>query len=162
MYKLKSSFLLFLLVLALIFTLFANTETSHGGNKFPKCIVGTYLNTEASGTRSLWTLAKGGTFAATSSAQASLMFSNEQGTWKKVGKRQIEIVSLDFSYGANGELINIARVDITLIFKDNRCQETEGEFVLRFFEGGEDPLNPATNTGEPILGTFEGRRVNVD
>ena len=30
-----------------------------------------------------------------------------------------------------------------------------------FFEAGEDPLNPASDTGQPITETFTGRRVRV-
>ncbi len=46
---------------------------------------GTYLMDEAGGATSLWTLEADGTFFATSSLQALLKFSDQQGSWKKHG-----------------------------------------------------------------------------
>jgi hypothetical protein len=50
-------------------------------------------------------------------------------------------------------------VDIVVSFTDEGCDEIEGDFLLRFFEGDEDPLDPSTDTGEPLSDTMTGRRV---
>jgi len=56
-------------------------------------------------------------------------------------------------------IVNTARVDALFSFTDSSCTAIQGSFTLRFFEGGEDPLVPATDTGESVTDTFEGRKV---
>ena len=129
--------------------------------KFKNCLVGTYLIEEGSGTRGLWEFNKDGNFTGTSSAQPLLNFSTLQGVWKQTGKRTAKATVLDFSFDDQENLINIARVDILIRGKGGKCRKVEGEFSLRFFEEGEDPLNPHTDTGKPFMDLFTGQRILV-
>ena len=126
-----------------------------------ECVVGTYLVFQGSETDSLWTFASGGNLIVTSSAQPALNFSTQQGTWEIVGPEEIRATLLDFSFDDEGDLINIARVDIVVSFTDTGCDEIEGDFLIRFFEADEDPLDPSTDTGEPLSDTMTGRRVTL-
>lgn len=148
-------FLLFLLVIPRV-------EPAEAGGSYPGCFVGTFLIEEGNGTMSLWTFDKRGTLIINSSAQKALNFSTEQGAWKKSGTRMASAVALDFSFDENGELLNIARVDATVHYNGNQCGEIEGDFTLRFYESGEDPLDPDSDTGEIISDTFTGRRVSPE
>ena len=148
-------------VLIIILGVLSHPSISHAG-KFPKCFIGTYLIEEGSGTISLWTFGARGTIIVTSSEQKELSFSTEHGSWEKSGSRQAKSTMLDFSFGEEGELSNLARVDVTTNFIGINCDEVEGSFTLRFFDKDEDPLNPDNSNGEPISDTFTGRRVSTE
>jgi len=153
-----------IMILAIFFTVLGVLhfpELSHAA-KFPKCFIGTYLIEEGSGTISLWTFGARGTIIVTSSEQKELSFSTEHGAWEKSGGRQAKSTMLDFSFGEDGKLTNIARVDATTNFIGSTCNEIEGSFTLRFFDKDENPLNPDNSNGEPITDTFTGRRVSTD
>jgi hypothetical protein len=128
---------------------------------FPRSCAGTYLIQEGSGTTSLWTLEADGVFLATSSAQELFNFSDQQGVWDKDGGAGAKAVILDFSFDGSGALINVGRIDISLHTVGQGCANIAGSFALRFFESGEDPLDPSTDTGTPITDTFTGRRLTV-
>ncbi|MFY9824666.1 MAG: hypothetical protein WAM82_25030 [Thermoanaerobaculia bacterium] len=81
--------------------------------------------------------------------------------WESDGSAGAKGVLLDFSVDSSGALLNIARVDIVLHRVGHDCAMIAGSFSLRFFEAGEDPLNPASDTGTPITDTFTGRRLTV-
>jgi hypothetical protein len=70
-------------------------------------------------------------------------------------------VLLDFSFDVGGALINVGRVDIALHTVGGGCDSVAGNFTLRFFETGEDPLDPASDSGQPIADTFTRHRVGV-
>ena len=127
-----------------------------------KCLVGTYLIEEGSGTRDIWTFNEDGTFIGTSSAQPLLNFSTLQGVWKQTDWRTVKATVLDFSFEDQGSLRNIARVDFLVRITRHACEAIEGEFSLRFFESGEDPLHPETDTGEPYMDLFRGHRITVN
>jgi hypothetical protein len=123
---------------------------------------GTYLMAEDGGATSLWTLEADGTFFATSSLQALLNFSDQQGSWKKDGNDGIKGVVLALVFDADNELLNVSRVDISLHTVGNGCDNIAGSLEVREFTAGEDPLDPSTDTGEPIAtDTFTGRRVKA-
>ena len=92
------------------------------------CMPGTYLVEQGDGTQSLWTLSKDGDVHITSSAEAALQFSHEQGVWRQSGARTAKITTLDFSFGpqVNGEEppLAIARVDAQLTFLE-ACHRVE-------------------------------------
>ncbi|MEZ4868831.1 MAG: hypothetical protein R3C14_46330 [Caldilineaceae bacterium] len=136
-------------------------EASAPMQAFPANCAGTYLIQEGSGAQSLWSLEKDGVMLGTSSAQAAFNFTNQQGTWEKNGAQGVKAVLLDFSFDANSALLNTGRVDIQLHTADNGCTNVAGQFTLRFYEAGEDPLNPGSDTGQPISDTFTGRRVKI-
>ena len=102
-----------------------------------------------------------GVFLGTSSAQPSFNFSNQQGVWDKDGNQGAKAVILDFSFDGSGALINIGRVDIALHTVGDGCANVAGTISLRFFTGGEDPLDPSTDTGSAITDTFTGRRLTL-
>lgn len=123
---------------------------------------GTYLMAENGGATSLWTLEAGGAFFASSSLQPLLNFSDQQGSWEKDGNNGIKGVVLALVFDENNELLNVSRVDILLHTVGRGCDNIAGSLEVREFTGGEDPLDPATDTGEPIAtDTFTGRRVKA-
>jgi len=146
------------LFFALLLTGFSATLLASG---FPENCAGTYLNQEGSGAQSIWTFGKDGSFLGTSSTQRAFNFSSQQGVWENDGSGDAKAVFLDFSFDAGGALLNIGRVDIVLHTVGQGCANIAGSFSLRFFEAGEDPLNPASDTGTPITDTFTGRRLTV-
>ena len=83
--------------------------------------------------------------------------------WERDGDQGVKAVWLNFSFDpASGEVIGVARRDITLHTVGRGCDNVAGTSTLRFFEAGkEDPLNPASDTEEPVIQPFTGRRVSV-
>lgn len=132
------------------------------GVAFGSGVVGTYLVEEDSGAKSLWTFAVDGNLFITSSTQPSLLFSNQQGAWRYTGLRRVTAVSLDFSFDEDNAWLNTARVDAWLTCDDADCSTISGAITIRFFEEGEDPLDPSTDTGEELTDTFEGRRITIE
>ena len=132
------------------------------GRSFGGKCAGTYLVNVSNGNIDLWSFSSDGIFFGTSSGQGIFNFSDFQGAWKKTGLRDITGTVLDFSFGDGGELINIARLDATLRFLYRKCEEVEGELILRFFELDEDPLDLDSDSDEPLEFTFTGRRVTVN
>ena len=121
---------------------------------------GTYLMDEAGGATSLWTVAADGTFFATSSLQPLINFSDQQGSWEKEGSDGLRGVLLALVFDGNGDLLNVSRVDITLATVGAGCDDIAGSLEVREFTGDEDPLDPSTDTGDPIAeDTFTGRLV---
>lgn len=137
---------------------YADSDSKKSG----KCLAGTYLIEEGSGTRDIWTFNEDGTFIGTSSAQPLLNFSTLQGVWKQTDWRTVKGTVLDFSFEDQGSLRNIARVDFLVRINRHACEAIEGEFSLRFFESGEDPLHPETDTGEPYIDLFTGQRITIN
>jgi hypothetical protein len=121
---------------------------------------GTYLMAEAGGATSLWTLEADGTFFATSSLQGILKFSDQQGSWEKDGNDGLKGAVLALVFDDDGSLLNVSRVDMSLHTVGNGCDNIAGSLEVREFTGSEDPLDPTTDTGEPIAtDTVTGRRV---
>lgn len=127
---------------------------------FPAHCAGTYLMAEDGGATSLWTFEGGGTFFATSSLQSLLNFSDQQGSWERDGSRGAKGVVLALVFDENNALLNVSRVDVSVHTVGNGCDTIAGSLVVREFTGSEDPLDPSTDTGDPIAtDTFTGRRV---
>jgi hypothetical protein len=128
------------------------------------CIPGVYLVQESSGTQSLWSFSGDGTIHTTSSAQGAFHFGDGYGGWKQTRHQQVGSTFLDFTYnpsptGSGVPPSAVARVDALSSFSEH-CAEIHGTFELRFFDPvSEDPLDRATDTGEPVVETFTGRRV---
>jgi hypothetical protein len=137
-------------------------DAGAGSKKFPKCFVGTFLVDEGNGTKSIWTFGSHGTFFVTSSAQAALNFTDEQGAWIRTGKLKAEAVSLDFSFNPDGSPANIAKVNVDVTFTDNDCGGIEGEFTVSFYAPDVDPLDLDSIPENVISDTFTGRRVSVE
>ena len=150
------------LVLTLAASVFTAESQAGGSDKYPKCFIGTYLIEEGSGTTSLWSLGARGVITITSSVQQALDFSSAQGAWIRTGKLRAATTSLDFSFDSNGDLLNIAKINADLQFRDKSCTEIEGEFTVYFYEPGVDPLDPGSVPENVITDTFTGRRVTVE
>ncbi|NIP38754.1 MAG: hypothetical protein GWO07_08440 [Candidatus Dadabacteria bacterium] len=142
---------------SLLFSCDNNTEAS----EFPECFVGTYLNEEGSGAKSIWNLSSDGTFTGQSSTEKVFNFTGQMGAWRSTGSNSAEILMLDFSFDEQGNFANTARIDIEIEFEGENCEETVGSFELRFFEEDEDPLDVSTDTGEAIEDTYTGRKVII-
>jgi hypothetical protein len=149
------------LVPALLFAcLFGGSSASLLAGGFSGNCSGTYLMAEAGGATSLWTLEADGTFFATSSLQALLKFSDQQGSWERHGNDGIKGVVLALVFDDDNALLNVSRVDVSLHTVGRGCDNIAGSLEVREFTAGEDPLNPATDTGDPIAtDTVTGRRV---
>jgi hypothetical protein len=140
------------------FLLAGSATLSAGG--FPARCAGTYLMAEDGGATALWTFEADGAFFATSSLQPLLNFSDQQGAWEQDGSRGAKGVVLALVFDENNALLNVSRVDVTLHTVGNGCDTITGSLVVREFTGSEDPLDPSTDTGDPIAtDTFTGRRV---
>ena len=153
-----------LLALMLIWTMalpISEAKSDSNGRKGSTCLTGAYLIKEGSGTRGVWTFTGDGNFIGTSSAQPLLNFSTLQGVWKQTDWKRAQATVLDFTVDDQGNLINIARVDILIETDRKFCNTIEGEFSLRFFEEGEDPMKPETDTGSPITDIFTGERITA-
>lgn len=131
------------------------------------CVPGSYLVEQSDGTQSLWTLTADGTLHITSSAEAALGFSHEQGIWEAKGPRRVAAVALDFNFvlaapGSGVPPAAVARVDARLAFS-KKCTLLKGSFELRFFDvDTEDPLDPSTDLGDSISETITGRRLTLE
>lgn len=142
--------------------LLLGTSAALAAGGFPASCAGTYLIAEDGGATSLWTLEADGTFFATSSLQPLVNFSEQKGSWEKDGSNGAKGVVLALVFGDSNELINVSRVDVSLHTVGSGCDNIAGSLVVREFTGGEDPLDPSTDTGDPIAtDTFTGRRVKA-
>ena len=149
------------LVRTLLFAcLLAGSSTSLFARGFSGSCSGTYLMAEAGGATSLWTFEADGTFFATSSLQALLKFSDQQGSWEKDGANGLKGAVLALVFDDDNALLNVSRVDVSLHTVGGGCDNIAGSLEVREFTGGEDPLDPDTDTGDPIAtDTVTGRRV---
>lgn len=146
-------------VLALAFLLVLPSAPLLAG-AFPASCAGTYLIEEDGGARDFWTFAADGSFFGTTSTQPLFNFSNQQGSWEKIGNDGAQGVLLAFVFDDDNTLLTTARIDIFFHTLGPGCDEIAGSLEVRTFEDGEDPLDPSTDTGEPIAtDTFTGRRV---
>jgi hypothetical protein len=128
----------------------------------PASCAGTYLIQEGGGAKDVWTFATDGAFFGTTSTQPLFNFSNQQGSWEKAGSDGARGVLFAFVYNNDNTLLTTARIDIAFQTAGQGCDQIAGSLVVRTFEDGEDPLDPATDTGDPIASdTFTGRRVQV-
>ncbi|WP_437806852.1 hypothetical protein [Sorangium sp. So ce1078] len=153
-------FALSLLPLAAFGLALRPAPTLAGGS--PQSCAGTYLISEAGGARDFWTLAADGSFFGTTSTQLLYNFSNQQGSWEKVGNNGARGALFAFVYNESNTLMTTARIDIVLHTVGRGCDEIAGSLVVRTFEDGEDPLDPSSDTGEPIASdTFTGRRATA-
>jgi hypothetical protein len=151
------------LVQAIVFALLlGGSSASLLARGFSGNCSGTYLMAEAGGATSLWTLEADGTFFATSSLQGILKFSDQQGSWEKDGNNGLKGAVLALVFDDDGGLLNVSRVDVSLHTVGNGCDNIAGSLEVREFTAGEDPLNPSTDTGDPIAtDTVTGRLVKA-
>lgn len=152
------------LIHALLFVcLLGGSSAALSAGGFSGNCSGTYLMAEDGGATSLWTFEADGAFFATSSLQPLLNFSDQTGSWEKDGSNGLKGVVLALVFDENNELLNVSRVDMSLHTVGNGCDNIAGSLEVREFTGSEDPLDPSTDTGDPIAtDTVTGRRVKVN
>ncbi|MDY7094341.1 MAG: hypothetical protein SX243_15330 [Acidobacteriota bacterium] len=146
-------------VLSLLLCLSAFTPLEAQGPK-GQC-GGSYYIEEDGGARDVWTFSADGTFFGTTSTQPLIGFSDQQGHWQRQGQGG-EGVLLTFVFNDDNTLLTVGRVEIEFQADDIRCNRISGSLSVRTFEDGEDPLDPSTDTGDPIAeDTFVGRRIRA-
>ena len=151
-----------LVPILLLALLLGGSSTALMAAGFPESCAGTYLIDEDGGATALWTFEADGTFFATSSLQPLLNFSDQQGAWERDGHDGIKGVVLALVFDEDNSLLNVSRVDVALHTVGQGCDNIAGSLVVREFTGSEDPLDPSTDTGDPIAtDTLTGRRVKA-
>lgn len=151
-----------LFLVSLPVSLLAVPSAPSFASSLPASCAGTYLIQENGGARDFWTFASDGAFFGTTSTQPLYNFSNQQGSWEKVGNGGAKGVLFAFVYNDDNTLLTTARIDIAFQPAGQGCEQISGSLVVRTFEDGEDPLDPSTDTGDPIASdTFLGRRVRA-
>ena len=76
--------------------LLAGSSAALSAEGFPEKCAGTYLMAEDGGATSLWTFGADGTFFASSSLQALLNFSDQQGSWERDGFQILEKYGVEY------------------------------------------------------------------
>jgi len=146
----------------LLFSIPTSAAASHASPRdFPSCFIGTFLVQEGNGAQSIWTFGPGGVLFIISSAQEALNFTDEQGAWKKTGKREAVGTTLDFSFDPDGSLANIAKVNSDITFTGRSCSDIQGQFTVSFYAPGVDPLDPDSTPENVVSDTFTGKRVQA-
>ena len=140
---------------------FAGASTNAAADKkskdFDKHVAGSYLiGLDLVGTdgtpfavQALATLASDGGVVATDTDDFGLgtglfYHSPKQGSWKKVGKRDIRITVLEFAYDSFGNLTTIFKLVFLVEFEDKRFDTGGGLVGFEAFLPGQDVLDPET------------------
>ncbi len=145
----------------LFLSVLCSNETRANKNYYGigKLIAGTYLLTEdTNGGSRIVTITAGGNWFGIHSLEFDDKFSNQQGVWKKTGKREITVRTLNFSSLADG--IGSALFSFTVEF-DKSYQQISGELSGKIFSFGDDPLDPNADPKETLTNTFTGKRLRV-
>jgi hypothetical protein len=87
-------------------------------------------------------------------------FTNQQGTWKRLGEFEIAAITLDLAYQSKkGKFLGTAIARYNLQF-DDMLQTLAGSMQGKIFSSGIDPLNPGeTKPVAEFSDSFEARRV---
>ena len=122
-------------------------------------IAGTYLLTEDDdGGSRIVTITADGNWFGIHSYQLNNKFSNQQGVWKKTGKRNITVRTLNFSSLEDG--VGSSLFSFTVDF-DIEYQQVSGELSGKLFLPGVDPLDPVAVPIKTFSNTFTGKRLIV-
>ena len=145
-------------------------DSRHSGRgNFGERVAGTYLITfdrddEDPTFRRLVTLTAHGNWLSVDAHQYSdeFTFTDQQGAWKRSGRREITARVIDFNYSpAGGGPTGVTRIRFVVRFTSN-LQEVHGTMFGETFPADENPLDPE---GPPLVtfeATFTGQRVTVD
>ena len=161
-----------LVTLTLLFpvetTVYADSDRFRSGS-FGKKITGAYLVREGVPKDNptffrLITLTADGNWLSTESHQQTVEFgfSDQQGVWKKSGRREITANVIDFDIDAvTGQPNGVTRIRFVMVFSKN-FKEVSGNFFGEDFDLTQDPLNPEEIPRATFDGTFFGNRVTVE
>lgn len=146
------------------------TKRTDTQNRFGVRIAGTYIVTRQpdDGPSRILTIFADGNLASIQSVQfggESLggdWFSNQHGTWERVGKHESEATVLNLAYEPlTGEFLGTAIAHYNLQF-DNMFQTVTGKVTGKIFSPGVDPLNPGeTKPIAEFSDAFQAQRVTV-
>lgn len=149
--------LLTILFLGSLFTNEAGAYKTDSG--FSGVIAGTYLLTEDDdGGSRFVTITSDGCWFGIHSYQLDSKFSNQQGVWKKTGKRTITARTLNFSLLKDG--VGSSRFTFIVEF-DKTFQQVSGELSGKLFPPGVDPLDPLAIPIKTFSNTFTGKRLII-
>ncbi len=136
-----------------------DTSADRNDSTFGRNIAGTYLLTEDDdGGSRIVTITADGNWSAIHSYQLDNKFSNQQGVWKKTGKRKITVRTLNFSSLEDG--VGSSLFSFTVEF-DKTYQQVSGELSGKLFSPGVDPLDPVAVPIKTFGNTFTGKRLIV-
>ncbi len=122
-----------------------------------KKIAGTYLLTEDDeGGSRIVTITADGSWFGIHSYQLDNKFSNQQGVWKKTGKREITVKTLNFTSSKDGT--GSSQFSFLVEF-DNDFQQVSGEHSGKLFLPGVAPLDPVAVPTKTFSNTFTGKRL---
>lgn len=128
-------------------------------SSFGEKIAGTYLLTEDDdGGSRIVTITSDGSWFGIHSYQLDNKFSNQQGIWKKTGKRKITVRTLNFSTLKDG--VGSSRFTFIAEF-DREYQQVSGELFGKLFPPGVDPLDPLAVPIKTFSNSFTGKRLIV-
>ena len=145
----------------LFLNVLCSNETRADKNDYDigKLIAGTYLLTEDDdGGSRIVTITADGNWLGIHSSQLDNKFSNQQGVWKKTGKREITVRTLNFSSLEDG--VGSSKFRFTAEF-DKTYQQVSGELSGKLFPPGVDPLDPVAVPIKTFSNTFTGKRLTV-
>ena len=144
-------------------TVYADSDHSRSGN-FEKRIAGTYLVREAPDEAEIFlrliTLTADGNWFSIDAHQQSFGFSDQQGVWKKSGRREITANVIDFDLLPDGTPKGVVRIRFVMSFSKNLRRVT-GTFFGEAFTLDQDPLDPNAMPIDTFENTFQGKRVIV-
>ena len=124
-----------------------------------KLIASTYLLAEDDdGGSRIVTITADGNWFGIHSYQLDNKFSNQQGVWKKTGKREITVRTLNFS--SLEDSVGSSLFSFTVEF-DKTYQQVSGELSGKLFPPGVDPLDPVAVPIKTFTNTFTGKRLLV-
>lgn len=126
---------------------------------FGEQIAGTYLlNEDDNGGSRIVTITADGNWFSIHSRQFDYKFSNQQGSWKKTGKRKITARTLNFA--SLEEVVGSSLFSFTVEF-DKTYKQVNGQLSGKMFPPGVDPLDPVAVPIKTFSNTFTGKRLIV-
>ena len=148
-------------VFLLLSILYSNeTRADWNASTFGERIAGTYLLTEEEdGGSRIVTVTADGNWLDIHSSQLNNKFSNQQGVWKKTGKREITVRVLNFSSLKDG--IGSSLFSFTVGF-DKTYQQVHGELSGKLFPPEANPLDPVAIPLKAFSNTFTGKRLVIN
>ncbi|GAI68276.1 unnamed protein product [marine sediment metagenome] len=144
-----------------LFSVLCSNETRADKNDsaIGEKIAGTYLlNEDDDGGSRIVTITSDGCWFGIHSYQLENKFSNQQGVWRKEGKRKITVSTLNFSLLKDG--VGSSRFTFTVEF-DREYQQISGELFGKLFPPGVDPSDPLAVPIKTFSNSFTGKRLIV-
>ena len=137
-----------------------NVRADDNGIVFSKRAAGTFLLHEAlEGGSRIVTITADGRWFGIHSTQFKYDFTDQQGSWVKIGNRTIKAGALNFSLLQDG--VGSA-LFVYIVEFDDHYRQVSGELLGKIFAPGVDPLDPESIPIETMRDTFTGKRLRLD